>query len=67
MEITQEGRILSVETPKPYDYLLIKGYEAEEAISELFSIDVQLAHKEADAESRQPTIIVSNADYRCQR
>jgi type VI secretion system secreted protein VgrG len=57
MEITQEGRILSVETPKPYDYLLIKGYEAEEAISELFSIDVQLAHKEADAESRQPTII----------
>ncbi len=54
MAITQDARILSIATPLGKDFLLIDSFVAKEAISNLFSIEVELRHEEG-SETGPPT------------
>lgn len=57
MPITQENRILSLETPLEYDHLLVKRLRASEGISQLFRIELELLHEETETESHVPTSV----------
>ncbi len=46
MDTTQDNRLLTIETPLGKDYFLIEKLAAREAISELFSFEVELLHAE---------------------
>src|SRR5215203_2055287 len=46
MATTQDGRLLNITTPKGKDFLLINRISANEALSTLFSIEVELLHEE---------------------
>ncbi len=46
METTQDERILKIATPLGKDYFLVEKMTAREAISELFSFEVELLHAE---------------------
>jgi type VI secretion system secreted protein VgrG len=49
MPTTQDGRLLSISTPLGKDFMLINRFTATEALSQLFSIDVELLHEETEA------------------
>ena len=59
MATTQENRLMNISTPLPYDFLLINSLTAAEAVSELYSINVELLHDEDD-EGTEPTIVDIN-------
>jgi type VI secretion system secreted protein VgrG len=46
MAITQANRLLSLSSPLPYDQLVVRRLSAEEGISRLFQIDLELLHEE---------------------
>ncbi len=54
MPITQDERILSMATPLGKDFLLVDSFVVKEAISNLFTIEVELRHEEA-SETGPPT------------
>ncbi len=45
---TQKNRLLKITTQLPDDYLLINQFSCEEAISELFEVEIELLHEEDD-------------------
>ena len=47
--ITQDNRLLSILTPLGKDVLLLQKMSASEALSELFSIDIELVQEETTA------------------
>lgn len=56
MATTQDGRLLNITTPKGKDFLLINRISAHEALSSLFSIEVELLHEENN-EGSIPTFV----------
>jgi type VI secretion system secreted protein VgrG len=56
MAITQANRLLSLSTPLPYDQLVVRRLSAEEGISRLFQIDLDLLHEEVRGEGPPFTI-----------
>ena len=56
MATTQDGRLLNITTPKGKDYLLLNRISANEGLSQLFSIDVELLREENEA-GATPTFI----------
>lgn len=56
MATTQDGRLMSITTPKGKDYLLINRFTAHEGLSQLFSFDVELLHEETKV-SFSPTTV----------
>jgi type VI secretion system secreted protein VgrG len=56
MAITQANRLLSLSTPLPYNQLVVRRLSAEEGISRLFQIDLDLLHEEALGEGPPFTI-----------
>jgi type VI secretion system secreted protein VgrG len=57
MAITQDGRLLRINTILGKDYLLINKLYAKEEISGLFEIDVELFHDESETQSLELTEI----------
>jgi type VI secretion system secreted protein VgrG len=60
MATTQDGRLMSISTPLGKDFLLINRFKANEALSELFQIDIELLHEE-DTADYSPTTIAPNS------
>ncbi|MEP6946307.1 MAG: type VI secretion system tip protein TssI/VgrG [Acidobacteriota bacterium] len=56
MRTTQKDRLLKITTTLEYDHLLIKRIRSREALSQLFSFEVDLLHEE-DAPGTEPTLI----------
>lgn len=56
MATTQDGRLLSVATPLPYDFLLIEKVHAREGLSQLFRFEFELVHEENEI-GYEPTIV----------
>ena len=56
MTTTQRNRLMSIATPHKDDYLLINRLVAREALSELFSFEVELLHEES-APGFEPTVV----------
>jgi len=56
MPTTQDNRLMSISTPLGKDYLLINRFTAHEALSQLFSFDVELLHEENEV-SFSPTTV----------
>src|SRR5688572_24760314 len=56
MATTQDGRLLNITTPKGKDFLLLNRISANEGLSQLFSIDVELLHEE-NSEGATPTFV----------
>lgn len=56
MPITQDERLLSINTPLGKDYLLLSRITGTESLSRLFLYDVELLHEETD-EGFKPTAI----------
>ncbi len=54
MRTTQADRLLKITTPLGEDHLLIKRIRSREAISQLFSFEIDLLHEE-DAAGAEPT------------
>ena len=48
MAMTQENRLLEIVTPLGKDFLLLSRVSADEEISKLFSIEVELLHEETE-------------------
>ena len=59
MATTQDGRLLNITTPKGKDFLLLNRISATEALSTLFSIEVELLHEE-NSEGSSPTVVNPN-------
>lgn len=59
MATTQDGRLLNITTPKGKDYLLLNRISANEGLSQLFQIDVELLREENEA-GATPTFISPN-------
>ncbi|MGB7069384.1 MAG: contractile injection system protein, VgrG/Pvc8 family [Pyrinomonadaceae bacterium] len=55
-KITQDGRLMSIQTPLGKDYVLIKNFWVSEGISKLFKMDIDLVHEEKPG-STKPTEI----------
>ncbi len=53
---TQDGRLLSISTPLGKDFLLLNRLTANEQISTLFSVEVELLHEENEA-GHKPTLV----------
>lgn len=53
---TQDGRLLSISTPLGKDFLLLNRLMANEGLSSLFSVEVELLHEENKA-GYQPTMV----------
>jgi type VI secretion system secreted protein VgrG len=49
MPVTQDNRLMAINTPLGKDFLLINKFTATEGISQLFKIDVELLHEENEA------------------
>ena len=56
MATTQNNRLLSIVTPKAYDYLLLNRIAATEGLSRLFSFEIELLHEE-DSPGFEPTVV----------
>lgn len=56
MATTQDNRLLSISTPLGKDYLLLNKLDADEGMSQLFNIEVELLHEEEEA-AFLPTVI----------
>ena len=56
MALTQKARYLQVTTPAGKDFLILNEFHASEAVSELFSFELDLVHEES-ASDASPTII----------
>lgn len=56
MATTQDGRLMSISTPKGRDFLLLNRLSATEGLSQLFSVEVELLHEENN-EGSVPTFI----------
>ena len=56
MATTQDNRLLSITTPLGKDYLLLNSFNAEEGLSQLFTIEAELLREEAEA-GFTPTVI----------
>lgn len=56
MATTQDGRLMSISTPKGRDFLLINRLSATEGLSMLFSVEVELLHEENN-EGAIPTFV----------
>lgn len=56
MATTQDKRLLKITTPLGKDFLLLNKLTANEALSKLFSFEVELLHDE-DAAGYEPTIV----------
>jgi type VI secretion system secreted protein VgrG len=56
MATTQQNRLMSISTPLEYDFLLINRLSATEALSELYSFEVELLHEENEP-GFEPTVI----------
>lgn len=54
---TQKGRLLGIDTPLGEDYLLLNKLHAEEKISELFEVDVELLYDEDTNDGYQITLV----------
>lgn len=57
MPATQEGRLLSLTTPLPYDHLLIKRIRAFEGLSQLFRFELEMLHDDREEAGDEPTLI----------
>ena len=57
MPTTQEGRLLSLTTPLPYDHLLIKRIRAFEGLSQLFRFELEMLHDDREEPGDEPTLI----------
>ncbi len=53
----QEGRLLLIKTPLGDDYLLLNKMNAQERISELYKIDVELYHDEEEDDDYKITLL----------
>ncbi|HEY8562681.1 MAG TPA: type VI secretion system tip protein TssI/VgrG, partial [Pyrinomonadaceae bacterium] len=60
MPTTQDGRLMSIATPLGKDYLLINRFTAREAISQLFTFDIELLVEELEP-GYQPTVVDPHA------
>lgn len=60
MATTQEGRLLSIQTPLGKDFLLINRFQAIEGLSTLFTIELELLHAENEA-GYDPTVVDVNS------
>lgn len=56
MASTQANRLLSLSTPLPYDQLLITRLRANEGISQLFRIELEIVHEHGEA-GNKPFVI----------
>lgn len=56
MATTQDNRLMSITTPLGKDYLLLNKFDAEEGLSKLFNIEVELLHEETEA-AFLPTVV----------
>ena len=56
-KVSQKNRLLSIMTPLGEDYLLINKMHADEGLSELFEIDVELLYDELEDDAFDMTII----------
>jgi type VI secretion system secreted protein VgrG len=56
MAATQDGRTISISTPKGRDFLLLNKMSATEGLSQLFSVEVELVHEE-NSEGSVPTFV----------
>ena len=56
-KVSQKNRLLSITTPLGEDYLLINKMHADEALSELFEIDVELLYDELEDDAFDYTVI----------
>lgn len=59
MATTQADRIMQLTTPLAPDYLLINTLSAEEGLSKLFEVQMELLHEENE-EGFEPTIVAAN-------
>ncbi len=59
MATTQDGRLMSISTPKGRDFLLLNRISATEGLSTLFSVEVELLHEENN-EGSIPTFVDPN-------
>ena len=57
---TQDARLLSISTPLGKDFLLLNRLTANEQMSALFSVEVELLHEENDAGNKPTTIDVQS-------
>jgi type VI secretion system secreted protein VgrG len=57
-DAVQKGRLLSIDTPAGKDVLLINRFEAEEAISEQFLINVELLAETGNASNVDPDKLI---------
>src|SRR5687767_1337967 len=60
MATTQNNRLMSIATPLGQDYLLINRLAATEALSKLFSFEVELLHEETSP-GFEPTIVAAES------
>ncbi len=56
-KVTQKNRLLSISTPLGEDFLLINKLHADERISELFEIDVELLFDEMEDDAFEATMV----------
>ena len=60
MPTTQDGRQLVFASPLGKDFLLIKSFRAEEGLSKLFRLELELLHDNGNDRSEEPTVIEPN-------
>ena len=54
---TQDGRQLSIATQLGKDFLLLNSLSANESLSQLFSLEIELLHEEDEVDGFETTII----------